>query len=62
MHPELSEAEWALVLELLQEERRDLPAEIRHTATSHYKDQLNARLLMVDALLKRLMEAHQPAY
>ncbi|MDX2150392.1 MAG: hypothetical protein SFV54_06645 [Bryobacteraceae bacterium] len=59
--PALSEAEWALLIELLQEERRELPAEIRRTETSHYKDQLAARLHMVDAVLKRLIEARQPA-
>ena len=32
--PKLSEAEWALILELLERERSELPVEIHHTRSS----------------------------
>lgn len=52
--PVLEEAEWALVAELLEEERRELPVEIRHTDSRAYREQLHRRLEMVEVLLQRL--------
>jgi repressor of nif and glnA expression len=52
--PVLSEAEWALVVELLERERGELPAEIHHTRTSALREQLRQRLEMVEGLLARL--------
>jgi hypothetical protein len=52
--PELSEAEWALVLELLQRERSELPVEIRHTRTSSVREELHGRQELVQALLQKL--------
>ena len=52
--PELSEAEWALMLELLQRERSELPVEIRHTRTSSVREELHRRQEMVQGLLQRL--------
>ncbi len=52
--PELSEAEWALMLELLQRERSELPVEIRHTRTSSLREELHRRQEMVQGLLQRL--------
>jgi hypothetical protein len=53
-HLELSEAEWELVVELLERERSELPSEIRHTRTSSVRDELRARETMVQGLLERL--------
>ncbi|GEM_PF-1227198 len=53
-HPQLTEAEWALLIDLLQEERRALPSEIRHTSRKLLRMALHERLAMVDALLMRL--------
>ncbi len=52
--PELSEAEWELVVELLQHERGELPVEIRHTRTSRVREELHQRQDMVRQLLERL--------
>ncbi|HYM13231.1 MAG TPA: hypothetical protein VEU62_20995 [Bryobacterales bacterium] len=50
----LSEAEWELVIELLEGERRELPSEIRHTDATNVHAELKRRLEMVDRLLERL--------
>jgi hypothetical protein len=52
--PELSMEEWALLLQLLERERGDLPVEIRHTRTRSVRDELRRREEMVDDLLQRL--------
>lgn len=52
--PKLSDAEWDLVIELLERERGELPAEIRHTRVSSVRDELRQRLEMVQQLLERL--------
>ena len=52
--PALSDAEWMLVLELLEHERAELPAEIHHTRTSAVRDELHRRLEMVESLIRRL--------
>jgi hypothetical protein len=54
--PKLSEVEWALVLELLERERVELPVEIHHCRVASYHDELHHRLEMVDGLLHRLRE------
>ena len=38
--PKLSEAEWALVIDLLQQERDQLPAEIHHTRSAAFREEL----------------------
>ena len=53
-HPELSEAEWALIVELLQREQRDLPVEIHHTRVAGVREDLHRRRDMVRELLARL--------
>lgn len=50
----LSEAEWGLVLDLLERERNDLPVEIRHTRSSSVRAELQDRAEMVRSLLSRL--------
>jgi len=52
--PKLSDAEWALVIELLQREQHDLPTEIHHTRVASYRDELRHRYEMVRNLLGRL--------
>ena len=52
--PTLSDAEWSLVIELLQRERSSLPIEIHHTTTRGFREQLRKRLEIVEALLTRL--------
>lgn len=52
--PVLTDEEWKLVAELLEEEQRELAVEIRHTAVRAYKEQLLERSRMVDALMSRL--------
>ena len=52
--PELAEAEWDLVVELLERERAELPVEIRHTRTASVRDELHRREDMVRDLLARL--------
>ena len=52
--PNFSEAEVALVIELLQREHHDLPTEIHHCRVSSYRDELRQRHEMVKNLLERL--------
>jgi len=52
--PVLSDEEWQLVIELLEEECRQLAPEIRHTRTSSYRHELRHRFDLVDGLLRRL--------
>ena len=52
--PNLSEAELALVVELLQREHHDLPTEIHHCRVTSYRDELKHRHEMVRSLLERL--------
>ena len=51
---DFSEAEWELIVELLERERAELPVEIRHTRTSSVRDDLRGRAEMVKRLLARL--------
>jgi hypothetical protein len=52
--PQLNEAEWALVAELLEREEHDLPVEIHHTRSSSVKEELHQRLEMVRDLVARV--------
>ncbi len=52
--PVLSEAEWGLVVELLEREQSELPSEIRHTRTSSLRAELRERERVVRHLLERL--------
>ena len=55
--PKLSEAEWRLAVELLRRELEQLPAEIHHTRTASYREELAARRRMIQELLQRLHPA-----
>jgi hypothetical protein len=52
--PVLTPAEWELIAELLNFERRDLPAEIHHTMTGSVRDELRDRRNLVDQLRKKI--------
>ncbi len=51
--PVLSEAEWALIMELLDHERVKLLTEIRRTDTMAFRQGLRERLDMVDRILAK---------
>ena len=52
--PKLSDAEWALLIDLLQQERDQLPVEIHHTRSTAFRGELQRRRQMVETLLERL--------
>ena len=52
--PKLSDAEWGLVVELLEQELHGLPVEIHHTRSTDFASNLHHRLDMVRDLLGRL--------
>ena len=54
--PILSDAEWSLVVELLQLELRELPVEFRHAGGQEARHDLHQRLEMVQSLLQRLSQ------
>ena len=55
--PVLSQEEWRLVQELLQQELHELPSEIHHSAKLETRDELRGRLKMVQALIARIEQA-----
>ena len=52
--PKFSDAEWELIVQLLERERNDLPVEIHHTRSSSVREELRERAEMVRNLLARL--------
>jgi hypothetical protein len=50
----LSEAEKALLLDLLESEQSELPVEIRHTRNALVRDELHQRAKLVHELLERM--------
>ena len=52
--PKLSDGEWALLIDLLQQERDQLPVEIHHTRSTAFRGELQRRRQMVETLLERL--------
>jgi hypothetical protein len=52
--PELSDAEWDLVLDLLEAKRVELPSEIHHTSKPDYRRELEARLELLETLPRKL--------
>lgn len=53
----LSQAEWALIVDLLQEERDELPVEIHHCRVASYREELQRRQELVHRLLDRMRVA-----
>ena len=56
--PKLSDQEWALVVELLEDEHNELPVEIHHTRNASVRTELQQCAETVRELLGRL---RQPA-
>lgn len=54
--PQLSQAEWELVLQLLEAERQELPTEIRRTDSTSFHEELQDRKRMVEDLVARLRQ------
>ncbi len=50
----LTEAERALLLELLENEHKELPVEIHHTRNSQVRSELHDRAKIVNGLIDRL--------
>lgn len=59
--PVLTAEEWVLLQELLDHERVKLLTEIRRTDTHTFRDELRARLAMVERVIERTAAAMQPA-
>ena len=59
--PPLTEAEWGLIVELLEREHNELPTEIHHTRTASVRDELRARQAAVRALLERVKAMATPS-
>lgn len=55
--PKLSDTEWAVVLDLLEQESHELPVEIRHTKAKEFAKDLHERLEMVTSLIERIRAA-----
>ncbi len=55
--PNLTEAEWGLIVELLEREQSELPPEIHHTRTNSVREELRQRLKMVRSVLGQLRTA-----
>jgi hypothetical protein len=51
---DFSEEERALLLELLEHERSELPVEIRHTANARMRGELHERAKVVQRLIERI--------
>jgi hypothetical protein len=52
----LSEQEWALIVELLERERSELPVEIHHTRSAGIREELRSRDAIVRSLRSRLRQ------
>jgi len=57
--PVLNEAEWRLVLELLERESYYLPVEIHHTDKRSYRADLRSRLEIITDMAERIRR-HMP--
>ena len=55
--PRLSQAEWDLVAELLEQECRELPVEIHHTRSTSVKAELHDRLEVARNALEQVRTA-----
>ena len=55
--PTLTNEEWELVLELLEQELHELPSEIHHTDRADYREKLQNRRVTVDRIVQTLRPA-----
>jgi len=51
---ELNDFEWEIVLEVLERERGELHAEVRHTDSRQYRHKLQERLEALEGMVARL--------
>jgi len=49
--PSLNETDWGLIVELLEREQKELLVEVRHAHNRSFREQLRARLSLVERLL-----------
>ena len=56
---ELTDEEWALIGELLDRERSELPTEIHHTRSQGLRQELVKRRTIVEDLLAKLPKTEQ---
>lgn len=54
LRPDLTEAEWKVIAELLRQELSNLPAEIHHTDSRDYRDHLYERREAVSHALQKV--------
>lgn len=54
---DLSDQEWELLVELLEQERSELPSEVRRTRMANVRDDLKHREEIVQKLLERMRSA-----
>jgi hypothetical protein len=52
----LNDEEWQLIIDLLEREQKELPAEIHHTDSFDYRAHVSKRLESVNKLLETLRE------
>lgn len=52
--PVLNDREWALIMQLLEVERQELPVELRHTDSRSYADALDERRALIETVIQRL--------
>ncbi|HPS77228.1 MAG TPA: hypothetical protein PLS53_03635 [Thermoanaerobaculaceae bacterium] len=55
--PTLTREEWALVLELLDQELHELPGEIHHTDRANYREKLQTRRVAVEKVQQAIRQA-----
>jgi len=60
IQPELNESDWSLLLDLLENERRNLPPEIHHTDAPQMHEDLQQRLKKISDLIERIRPMAQP--
>lgn len=56
---DITSEEKSLLVQLLQRESEDLPAEVRRTETSSFRDELKQRERLVRSLVERLRRLEQ---
>jgi hypothetical protein len=52
----LDDEDWQLIIDLLEMEQKELPAEIHHTDTTQYRERLLKRQEIVNRLLHTLRQ------
>lgn len=55
--PRLSATEWELIADLLEQELRELPVEIRHTRSADLSGELHRRMEILQDVLRRVRAA-----